>query len=273
VKLDGAHVVVTGGGSGIGAALARRFAGDRPGGVVVADIDREAAERVAAAIGEDGVEAAAVEADVGSEAGIEALVARAEERFGPVDVFCSNAGIGGERGGPEVGDAAWQRIWEVNVMAHVWAARLLLPGMLERRHGHLSSTASAAGLLANPGLMTYSVTKHAAVAVAEWLAITYGEPDGGVSFSCLCPQWVDTPLLEHWHEEDPSSRALTGAGTTIAPEQAAEALLGAIREGRFLALPHPEVGTFMERRGADHQRWLAGMQRVQAEIDRARGNG
>lgn len=270
MNLADAHVVVTGGASGIGAALARRFAGEDPRGVLVADLDREAAEVVAAEIEARGVDAAAVEADVGSEAGVAELVAAAEERFGPVDVFCSNAGIGGQRGGPEVADADWQRIWEVNVMAHVRAARLLLPGMLDRGHGHLSSTASAAGLLANPGLMTYSVTKHAAVAVAEWLAITYGDPAGGVSFSCLCPQWVDTPLLEHWHEEDPSSRALTGAGTTIAPEQAAEALLEAIREGRFLALPHPEVQTFMERRGGDHQRWLAGMQRVQAEIDRAR---
>lgn len=270
MELSEAHAVVTGGGSGIGAALARCLAGERPRGVVVADLDGDAARVVAAEIEADGVEALAIAVDVGSEAGLAGLVAAAEERFGPVDVFCSNAGIGGPRGGAEVADAEWQRIWEVNVMAHVWAARLLLPGMLERRRGHLSATASAAGLLANPGLMPYSVTKHAAVAVAEWLAITYGSPESGVSFSCLCPQWVDTPLLEHWHEEDPSARALTGSGQTISPAEAAAALLAAIREDRFLALPHPEVKTFMERRAGDHQRWLAGMQRVQAEIDRAR---
>jgi NAD(P)-dependent dehydrogenase (short-subunit alcohol dehydrogenase family) len=269
MKVAGAHVVVTGGGSGIGAAIARRLAQAGARGVVVADLDGAAAERVAGEIAAAGAEAVGIAVDVGREPELSALLAAAEERFGPVDVFCSNAGVSGPYGGPEVADAEWQRIWEINVMAHIWAARLLVPGMLDRGRGHLSSTASAAGLLANPGLMPYSVSKHAAVAVAEWLAITYGGPETGVSFSCLCPQGVATPMLEAW-SEDPSSRVATASGGTIQPEQAAEELLAAIEAGRFLVLPHPEVAAYMQRRAGDHGRWLGGMQRLQAEIDRAR---
>jgi NAD(P)-dependent dehydrogenase (short-subunit alcohol dehydrogenase family) len=270
VNLRGAHVVVTGGGSGIGAALARRFVGEQPSAIVVADIDGKAAEAVAGAVRSAGAEAIGVTVDVGREAEIARLVEHAEERFGPVDVFCSNAGIPGPYGGPEVADAEWQRIWEINVMAHIWAARILLPGMLDRDRGHLSSTASAAGLLANPGLMPYSVTKHAAVAVAEWLAITYGGPDSGVGFSCLCPQGVATPMLETWQEEDPSSRLAGASGGTISPDEAADALVAGIAADRFLVLPHPEVQSYMQRRAGDHQRWLGGMQRFQAEVDAAR---
>jgi NAD(P)-dependent dehydrogenase (short-subunit alcohol dehydrogenase family) len=269
VNLEGAHVVVTGGGSGIGAALARRFAAAGPRAVVVADLDAGAATAGAEEIGAGAVESAGLAVDVGREQSLAELVATAEARFGPVDVFCSNAGISGPSGGPEVGDAEWRRIWEVNVMAHIWAARLLLPGMLDRGRGHLSSTASAAGLLASPGLMPYSVAKHAAVAIAEWLAITYGGPGSGVTFSCLCPQGVATPMLEAWME-DPSSRLATDSDGTVTPEEAAAALVEAIRAGRFLALPHPEVEAYMQRRAGDHQRWLGGMQRFQAEIDRAR---
>ena len=167
-------------------------------------------------------------------------------------------------------DADWQRTWEINVMAHIWAARRLLPGMLERRRGHLSSTASAAGLLANPGLMPYSVTKHAAVAVAEWLAITYGGPDSGVGFSCFCPQGVATPMLETWREEDPSSRLASASGDTISPDDAAAALVDGIAADRFLILSHPEVQTYQQRKAGDPERWLGGMQRFQAQIDAAR---
>jgi NAD(P)-dependent dehydrogenase (short-subunit alcohol dehydrogenase family) len=264
VKVDSAHVVVTGGAAGIGAAAARAFARAGARGIVVADLDGEAA----AAVGEE-VGGIGVSADVGSEAGVAALVERAEAEYGPVDLFCSNAGIAGPYGGPEVSDEEWRSTWNVNVMAHVWAARLLLPGMLERRHGHLSSTASAAGLLANPGLMPYSVTKHAAVAVAEWLAITYGG-DSGVTFSCFCPQGVATPMLETWRREDPSSRLASASGATISADEAAEALLRGIAEDRFLILSHPEVQTYQQRKAADPERWLAGFQRFQAEIDSAR---
>ena len=265
MRIGGTRAVVTGGGSGIGAALCRELASRGAAGVVVADLDGEAAAAVAAEVG--GV---AVAADVGREAEIARLVDRAEAELGGVDLFCSNAGVAGPYGGPEVGDQAWQRTWEINVMAHVWAARRLLPEMLARGSGHLSSTASAAGLLANPGLMTYSVTKHAAVAVAEWLAITYGGPGTGVEFSCFCPQGVATPMLETWREEDPSSRLASASGATIAPAEAAAALADGIEAGRFLVLSHPEVRTYAERKAADPERWLAGMQRFQAEIDRAR---
>ncbi|MBS1879916.1 MAG: SDR family oxidoreductase [Actinobacteria bacterium] len=264
MELEEAHVVVTGGAAGIGAAAARAFAGAGARGVVVADRDGAGAAATAREVGGLGVEV-----DLGSEAGVATLVTRAEAEYGPVDVFCSNAGIAGPYGGPEVSDESWQLTWNVNVMAHIWAARLLLPGMLGRRHGHLSSTASAAGLLANPGLMPYSVTKHAAVAVAEWLAITYGG-GSGVGFSCFCPQGVATPMLETWRREDPSSRLASASGETISAEQAAAALVAGIAADRFLILSHPEVRTYQERKVADPERWLAGMQRFQAEIDRAR---
>ena len=265
MKIAGARAVVTGGGSGIGAALARELAAKGAAGVVVADLDAEAAAAVAAEIGGVGVEV-----DVGSEPEIAKLVDRAEAELGGVDLFCSNAGVAGPYGGPEVGDQLWQRTWEINVMSHIWAARRLLPGMLARGSGHLSSTASAAGLLANPGLMTYSVTKHAALAVAEWLAITYGGPESGVEFSCFCPQGVATPMLETWREEDPSSRLASASGDTITPAAAAAALVEGIEAGRFLVLSHPEVQTYAQRKAADPERWLGGMQRFQAQIDQAR---
>jgi NAD(P)-dependent dehydrogenase (short-subunit alcohol dehydrogenase family) len=290
VKVEGTHAVVTGAGSGIGAALAKRLALAGAARVVVADLDGESAAQTAAEIARRrdemppisreigpsavGVAVMGLAVDVGSAEGVGRLVDEAEQAGGPVDLFCSNAGVAGPYGGPvEVGDADWQRTWEINVMSHIWAARRLLPGMLERRRGHLSSTASAAGLLANPGLMPYSVTKHAAVAVAEWLAITYGGPETGVSFSCFCPQGVATPMLETWREEDPSSRLASASGETITPEEAAEALVAGIEDGRFLVLSHPEVQTYMGRKAGDPPRWLAGMQRFQAEIDRAREDG
>ncbi len=265
MKVAGARAVVTGGGSGIGAAICRELAARGAAGVVVADLDGEAAAAVAAAVGGIGIEI-----DVGRETEIARLVDRAEAELGGVDLFCSNAGVAGPYGGPEVGDQLWQRTWEINVMSHVWAARRLLPGMLARGSGHLSSTASAAGLLANPGLMTYSVTKHAALAVAEWLAITYGGPESGVEFSCFCPQGVATPMLETWREEDPSSRLASASGDAITPAEAAAVLVAGIEDGRFLILSHPEVQTYAQRKATDPERWLTGMQRFQAQIDAAR---
>src|SRR5829696_2005292 len=187
MELQGRRAVVTGGASGIGRGLAEAFVAAGAAEVVIADLGAERVEAVAAEIGATGVAV-----DVGSERELTALIAELERRA-PVDLFCSNAGINGAAGGPEVADEDWDRIWRINVMAHVWAARALLPGMLARGEGYLLNTASAAGLLTNPGLLPYSVTKHAAVAVAEWLAITYG--DDGIRVSCLCPQLVDTPLV------------------------------------------------------------------------------
>jgi NAD(P)-dependent dehydrogenase (short-subunit alcohol dehydrogenase family) len=271
MELQGCHAVVTGGAGGIGAALCRRLAAAGAARVLVADLDGVAAGRVAAEVAAEapGTEALGLAVDVSRAAEIDRLV-DAAEGHGPVDLFCSNAGIAGPYGGPEVSDEDWQRTWNVNAMSHVWAARRLLPAMLERRRGHLSATASAAGLLANPGLMPYSVTKHAAVAIAEWLAITYGGPGTGVEFSCFCPQGVATPMLETWREEDPSSRLASASGETITPGDAADALLRGIAEGRFLILSHPEVQTYMQRKAGDPARWLGGMQRFQAEIDQAR---
>ncbi len=265
MELRDTHAVVTGGAQGIGAAIARGLAAAGARQVVVADLDAGAAEAAAAEFGGIGIAA-----DVGSEAGVAGLIAAAEATAGPIDVFCSNAGIAGPYGGPEVSDGEWQRTWEINVMAHIWAARHLLPGMLDRGRGHLSATASAAGLLANPGLMPYSVTKHAALAVAEWLAITYGGPGSGVGFSCFCPQGVATPMLETWREEDPSSKLAAASGETISPDEAAAILVAGIAEDRFLILTHPETGTYAQRRAGDPERWLGGMQRFQAQIDAAR---
>ncbi len=262
MELRDRHVVVTGGGSGIGAALARRLKAEGAAAVVVADVDGAAAERVAAEVG-----GLAVEVDLRSEAGVARLVEAAEAANGAIDVFCSNAGITGPLGGPEAPDDEWRRTLDINVMAHVWAARLLLPGMLERRGGHLMSTSSAAGLLATQGAMAYTVSKHAALAAAEYLAMTYGG-DSGVSFSCFCPQGVATPMLAAV-EDDPMTDSVRNAGDLISPEQAAEAIVAGIRSGTFLILSHPEVETYVRRKADDHDRWLRGMQRMQARIDAA----
>ncbi len=244
-------VVVTGGGNGIGRALARRFAAEGARGVVVADVEEPAAGAVAAEIG-----GLAVPTDVAVDDDVAALVAAAEDAFGPVDLFCSNAGIALGTG-PETPDDDWQRIWDVNVMAHVHAARHVLPGMLARGEGYLLNTASAAGLLSQIGSAPYAVTKHAAVAFAEWLSITYG--DRGIRVSCLCPQGVRTRMLG-------DGGALLGP-TAIEPEDVAEAVVAGVRAESFLILPHPEVGEFFRRKGDDYDRWLRGMRRLQARIE------
>jgi len=253
MEIAGRHVVVTGGASGIGRALALRFADEGARAVVVADLDEAGAQAVAEEAGGLGVRT-----DVGREEDIRELVARAEAANGPVDLFFSNAGITGPSGGPEVLDADWDLLWRVNTLSHVWAARALLPGMLERGEGYLLSTASAAGLLAQLGAMGYTVTKHAAVAVAEWLAMTYG--DRGIRVSCLCPQYVRTPMVT---DGDLPLDKLEQVATVLEPEQVADAVIEAIGEERFLILPHPEVGTYMSHRGGDHERWLRGMRRLQ----------
>jgi NAD(P)-dependent dehydrogenase (short-subunit alcohol dehydrogenase family) len=260
MEVSGRHVVVTGAASGIGRALARRFAAEGARAVVAADLDRDGLSALA---GETG--GLAIATDVSREADIIALVAQATEANGPIDLLCSKAGIG-VGGGPEASDEDWDRIWRINVMAHVYAARAVLPGMLARREGYLLNTASAAGLLTNLGALPYSVTKHAAVALAEWMSITYG--DRGSRVSCLCPQGVRTSMLMAGLD-DTSGAAVLASGEMIEPEDVAEAVVAGIRAEQFLILPHPEVSTYLAHKGADPERWLAGMRRLQARVDQS----
>ncbi len=253
MELAGKHVVVTGAGSGIGRACAIRFAKEGAR-VVVSDLDGGRAHAVAAEIG-----AIALPADVGREAEIRSLVAAAQGSGGPIDLFFSNAGVPGPPGGPEAPDAELQLTWEVNVMAHVWAARALLPDWVARGDGYLLSTASAAGLLTQVSALAYSITKHAAVALAEWLSITYAE--AGIKVSCLCPQAVRTPMLDV-ALEDPVGAAPLLAGGLMEPDEVAAAVVEGVREERFLILPHEDVARHMALKGAQPERWLAGMRRL-----------
>lgn len=249
-------VVVTGAGRGIGAAMARAFAAEGAH-VVVNDLDADAAETVAREIS-----GLAVPGDAASDAGVATLMSEARGWFGEIDVFCANAGVG-TAGGPEAAEDLWAQSWDVNVMAHVRAARALLPGWLERGRGRFVSTVSAAGLLTMLGTAPYSVTKHAALAFAEWLAVTYQHR--GIQVHALCPQGVRTRMLD----DTGTAGDLLLAPTAIEPEQVAQAVLEALRENRFLILPHPEVAGFYAARAADTQRWIGGMNRVQQQIDAA----
>lgn len=247
-------LVVTGGANGIGRALCRRFSSERPKALFVADINRHGAESVARDVG--GV---AVACDVSQEAEIEALVNQAILQQGRIDLFCSNAGIAVD-GGPEVADGDWDRIWRINTLAHIFAARAVLPGMLERGEGYLLQTVSAAGLLTQIGSAPYSVTKHAALAFAEWLSITYG--DRGIKVSALCPQGVRTNML---------ANALEGGGAflregALEPEQVADIVVQGLAQERFLILPHPEVAEYFRRKASDYDRWIRGMRRLQDKI-------
>jgi NAD(P)-dependent dehydrogenase (short-subunit alcohol dehydrogenase family) len=269
MELDGKVAVVTGGASGIGRALALRFAEEGAAGVVVADLDGDGAAAVAAQIGARGLGVACDVADADS---VDALVDGAESAFGPVDLFCANAGVAVGTG-PESADAEWELAFAVNVRAHVLAARRLLPGWLERGSGHLLVTASAAGLLTQIGSAPYAVSKHAAVAFAEWLSVTYG--DRGVGVSCLCPMGVNTPLLYAGERAGGAaatpSPGVQAAGRVLEPDEVAEIVVGALRDGRFLILPHPEVLEFFRRKAADYDRWLDGMRRLQADTEAALG--
>ena len=253
-NVSGAGAVVTGGGGGIGRAIARRLAADGAR-VVVNDLDPAAAQAVAAEIG-----GLAVPGDTGTEAGIAGLIAAAEGFLGQVDIYCSNAGTAAGAG-IDTPEDQWQRAWEVNTLAHVRAARLLLPGWLDRGRGTFVVTASAAGLLTMLGGAPYSATKHAAVGLAEWLAATYKHR--GLSVHCVCPQGVRTSMLAG------SGRAgdIVLGDSAIEPEQVADALAKAMAEGRFLVLPHPEVHDYYVYRATDTDRWLRGMSRLQQRID------
>ncbi len=254
MEARGRHIVITGGAGGIGRALARRFAEEQPSHLVVADRDLDGARAVA-----EPLDAQAVELDAGREDSVRALVDAARDAGGPIDIFISNAGVPGAGGGPEAPDEAWDEAWRVNVMAHVWASRALLPEMLDRGEGYLINTASAAGLLTQVSSSVYSVTKHAAVALAEWMAIEYTER--GVRISCICPQGVRTPMLE-LAMEDPIGAAALSSGGLIEPEDVADAVIEGIRAERMLILPHDNVAGFMAFKGADHERWLRGMRRL-----------
>ncbi len=263
MELAGKVVLVTGGANGIGRALCERFAAEGAAGIAVVDLVEEAARAVADGLGGVGL---ALAADVGVEAEVARAVQTAEATLGPIDLLVGNAGIGTNQG---IGAPTeeWQRVWEVNVMAHVFAARAVLPGMVARRGGHLLLTASAAGLLSNIGDAAYTATKHAAVGLAEWLAITYG--DDGIRVACLCPQGVNTDLLRTAAEGEAGAAVL--AQGTLEPEDVAEAVVEGLRDERFLILPHPEVHDYEVGKATDRDRWLAGMRKLQRRVRAGRG--
>ena len=255
MELTDAVVIVTGGASGIGKAMCERFARDGARQVIVVDRDPRAND-VAAQIG-----GRAMIADVGVEADVARVVRDTLSAEGAIDLFCSNAGIGGGSGGLDTADADWQRVWHVNVMAHIYAAQAVIPSMLSAGKGYLLQTASAAGLLTQIGSAPYAVTKHAAVAFAEWLSVTYG--DRGIKVSCLCPQGVRTPML------DGASTAVRELldQSALDPEVVADAVVQGLADERFLILPHPEVATYFKRKADDYDRWLRGMRRLQSRIE------
>jgi NAD(P)-dependent dehydrogenase (short-subunit alcohol dehydrogenase family) len=252
MEIAGKVCVITGAARGIGAALAAQFAAMGAKGVVCADV--LPAEETAAKVG-----GLAASCDVSKEEDIRALVDRSVAKYGRVDIFCSNAGIIG-RHGLEATIEEWKRTLDVNLMAHVYAARVLVPIMLAQGGGHIVATASAAGLLMQPDSATYTVTKHGAVAFAEWLSVNYG--DKGIGVSCLCPQGVRTPMLLGPNGD---RKSFLSEGSVTA-EYAAQCVAEAIEAGRFLVLPHPEVAEYERRKTADRERWLVGMRRMLARI-------
>jgi NAD(P)-dependent dehydrogenase (short-subunit alcohol dehydrogenase family) len=260
MKLHELSIVITGAASGIGRAMALRFARERPRGLVLADLPRQAAALDDLALGismgkggQPAVPAIAVPCDVGAEAGVQALVAAAQARFGHVDVFCSNAGIIRD-GSEHAPDAEWALNWQVHVMAHVYAARAVVPGMRERGQGYLLNTASAAGLLTSLPSATYAVSKHAAIALAEWLAVQHG--DAGVRVSVLCPQAVDTPMIANR-----SGAAAAANDGVISATALAECVVAGMDAESFLILPHPQVLEYFQRKAGGYDRWLAGMRK------------
>jgi NAD(P)-dependent dehydrogenase (short-subunit alcohol dehydrogenase family) len=254
MELKNKVAVVTGGANGIGRALCRKFAAEGARGVVVADLDADGTVRLAAEIG-----GLAVPTDVSVESDIFKLVEKASAAFGQIDLFCSNAGIALD-GGPEVSDSGWQRIIGINLMAHIYAARAVLPGMLARGEGYFLQTVSAAGLLTQIGSAPYSVTKHAALGFAEWLSITYG--GAGIKVSAICPQGVLTDMLA---KASDSGGAFLREGA-LEPEEVAEIVVAGLAKEQFLILPHPEVAEYFLRKASDYDRWIRGMRRLQEKI-------
>lgn len=266
MQLTDKLAVVTGAGGGIGAALARRFADEGARTVVVADVDGPRVQAVADEIdaADTPASAVAVTADLSTEAGNVALIETAES-LGPIDLLVCNAGIA-VGGGVEASDDDWMRSWNINVMAHVWAVRAALPAMLARGEGYILTTASAAGLLINIGAAPYTATKHAAVGLAKWLAVTHG--DEGIKVSCLCPQGVRTNMLFPEGDDEDDGLDTVRMQGVIEPDAVAAAVIAGLADERFLILPHPEVKDYVEFNAADPDRWLRGMRKLQA---RARG--
>ncbi len=242
--------IVTGGASGIGRAIAQRFAADGALAVVVADLNLERAQAVAAEI--NGL---AVRCDVSQEADIQALVATTRQHYGQVDAYISNAGILGRMGGLDLEDALWDKMWQIHSMAHLWAARAVVPEMVARGEGYFLVTASAAGLLTIVESPAYAVTKHAAVAFAEWLRIAYGRK--GVLVSALCPQSVQTDMVT-------GDGGSAGHDGIIAPEAVAQEVVATMQSEKFLVLPHPEVAQYYRNKGQDYERWIGGLQKMYA---------
>jgi len=248
MELSGKITVVTGAASGIGKALVKRFNEDGAKLVVSADLDGDGAQATASEYG--GV---AFTTDVSRESDIQNLIETVEADHGPIDLFCSNAGIG-IAGGAEAPDEGWQKIWDINVMAHVWAARHLIPRMVARGGGYLLNTASAAGLLSQIGSAPYAVTKHAAVGLAEWLALTHG--DEGIKVSVLCPQAVRTAMTAG------NPDGVASIDGMLEPDAVADACVKAIADETFLVLPHPDVLKYMRNKTADYDRWIGGMRKL-----------
>jgi NAD(P)-dependent dehydrogenase (short-subunit alcohol dehydrogenase family) len=256
MNLADRSVVVTGGASGIGRALAERFAAEGARGVTVGDVDEEWAIKVAAGIGGLGVRC-----DVGDPGQVADLVATASEAFGPVDVFCSNAGYSDPAPGDlSQGPEAWRRIVDVNLLAHVWAAQAVVPSMLERGEGYLLQTISSAALITGPSAPGYTLTKHGALGFAEWLTLRYG--DQGIRVSCLCPNAVYTGMFGRPRgdrsQQPPEGGAL---GEVLMPEDVADQVVAAMDAERFLILPHPRVGESFLRKATDYDAWLDGTRR------------
>ncbi len=244
-------VVVTGAARGIGEALARRFHAEGARAVVTADLDGDGAEKVAADTGGFGMRV-----DVGREADIQNLAGETIRRYGQIDLFCSNAGIF-IPGGIDAPDSDWLKMRDIHLLSHVYAARAVLPGMLARGEGYLLQTVSAAGLLTSLESVIYAVTKHAALGLAEWLSMTYG--DAGIKVSALCPQGVRTDMLM----QDPNNFLVEGS---VSVEQVADSVIEGLAAEKFLILPHPEVAEYFRRKATDHDRWLRGMRRLRAEV-------
>lgn len=250
-------VVVTGAASGIGEAMLKRFAAEGAGAVVALDIDGDGATSAAEAVGGLGMQL-----DVSDDHATAAVVSKIEAEFGRIDILCLNAGIA-TGGSVDEPNELWQQTWDVNVMSHVYATRYALPGMLARGEGYIVHTASAAGLLTNIGAAPYSVTKHAVVALAEWLSVTYG--DRGIRVSALCPQFVDTPMLDVFTHDSDEMQSWVKS-TALSADEVADSVVEGIARETFLILPHAEVAEYFSQKANDYDRWLSGMRKLRAFV-------